>query len=402
MRAVECRAMPRRRERVQRLRDVPGIGVDRMGAAADAAAREDPEILRLENLDTDLRPPEAALRATREAIERDEANSFLPFVGQRRLRHAAARHVSEVSGVAYDPERECLITAGGLNGCLVTLLALLDPGDEVVLTDPTYVGMINRVRIAGGVPVLVPFRWTGGDWRLDLDRLRASVRPSTKAMFLMSPSMPSGATLDEADWKTVAELCREADLWLLYNAAMERILYDGRKPIHPAGLPGMADRTITVGSVSKEFRMIGWRVGWVVGPPDAVADIGLVEISDVCVPVGIAQPGAAAALEASDSAQDVASAVAEWRRRRDAVIAELAGLPVRTAAGGWSLLLDVGELGMTGPRASERLLERGRIAATPMIHWGQVHGSQYVRFVFSNEPVERLRGLGDRVRRALM
>lgn len=393
--------MAGRLERVQRLRDVPGIGVDQMGAAADVAALRDPSVLRMENLDTDLRPPEAALRATREAVEKDEANSYLPFVGQARLRIAVARHVSEISGVAYDADRQCLITAGGLNGCLVTLLALLEPGDEVILTDPTYVGMINRVRIAGGVPVLVPFEWDEREWRLDLDRLRHSVTPKTKAMFLMSPSMPSGATLDAAEWNAVAQLCREADLWLVYNAAMERILYDGRRPIHPAGLPEMAERTITIGSVSKEFRMIGWRVGWVVGPSQALADIGLVEISDLCVPVGIAQPGAAAALEAPDSAEDVAMAVAEWQRRRDVLEAELEGLPVRHAAGGWSLLLDAGALGMSGEQASERLLARGGIATTPMANWGRVHAGQYVRLVFSNEPVERLRGTGDRVRRAL-
>jgi aspartate/methionine/tyrosine aminotransferase len=355
----------------------------------------------MENLDTDLRPPAAAIEATRDAIGRDEANSYLPFAGQARLRAAAARRVSEASGVPYEPERNCLVTAGGLNGCLAALLALLDPGDEVILTDPTYVGMINRVRIASGAPVLVPFHWREGRWGLDLDRLRAAVTPKTKALFLMSPSMPSGATLDEAEWDAVARLCREADLWLLYNAAMARILFDGRRPIHPAGLPGMAERTITVGSVSKELRMIGWRVGWVVGPPDILADVALVAISDVCVPVGIAQPGAAAALESPDSDRDLADAVAEWQRRRDAAVAELEGWPVRTAAGGWSFLLDAGELGMTGAAASERLLERGRVAATPMTHWGRVHGGQYVRFVFSNEPVERLAGLGERVRRSL-
>jgi aspartate/methionine/tyrosine aminotransferase len=388
-------------DRVTRLRDLPGIGVDRMGAAADALAARDPSVLRMENLDTDLRPPAAAIEATRDAIGRDEANSYLPFAGQARLRAAAARRVSEASGVPYEPERNCLVTAGGLNGCLAALLALLDPGDEVILTDPTYVGMINRVRIASGAPVLVPFHWREGRWGLDLDRLRAAVTPKTKALFLMSPSMPSGATLDEAEWDAVARLCREADLWLLYNAAMARILFDGRRPIHPAGLPGMAERTITVGSVSKELRMIGWRVGWVVGPPDVLADVALVAISDVCVPVGIAQPGAAAALESPDSDRDLADAVAEWQRRRDAAVAELEGWPVRTAAGGWSFLLDAGELGMTGAAASERLLERGRVAATPMTHWGRVHGGQYVRFVFSNEPVERLAGLGERVRRSL-
>jgi N-succinyldiaminopimelate aminotransferase len=388
--------------KVARLREVPGITVDRMGAAADAAAQKYPDLLRLENLDTDLRPPAVALQATKAAVDRDDDNSYLPFVGQPELRRAASRHVSRLSGVEYEANRQCLITAGGLNGCLVTLLALLNTGDEVILTDPTYVGMINRVRVAGGVPRLVPFEWTGGEWRLDLDALRKAVTAKTKALFLMSPSMPSGAVLNQTEWGTIAGLCEEADVWLVYNAAMERILYDGRPHIHPAGLSGMAERTIIIGSVSKEYRMIGWRVGWIVGPADIINDIGLVSISDVVVPVGIAQPAAAAVLAAADADADVAAAVVEWQRRRDVIIEELNGLPVRSAGGGWSMLLDVGALGHTGEQAATLLLERGRLAATSMVNWGIKNGEQFIRFVFSNEPVPRLRGMGKRVRHALM
>lgn len=388
-------------ERPARLQEMQGIGVDRMGAVADQRAREQPDLLRLENLDTDLRPPEVALAATRAAIDSDDANSYLPFAGQDALRRAVAAHVGRQAGVEYAPVTECLITAGGLNGCLVTLLALLERGDEVILTDPTYIGMLNRVRMAGGVPVQVPLEWDGGEWRLDLDALRRSVGPRTRAIFLMSPSMPSGAVLSRAEWEVIAELCREADLWLLYNAAMARILFDGREPIHPATLPGMAERTLTIGSASKELRMIGWRVGWVVGPAEVMRDVALAAISDVVVPVGIAQPAVAAALSAVDAESDLYAAVAEWERRRDLIVTELAGLPLRPAAGGWSMLLDAGELGMSGAEASARLLERGGIAATAMDGWGERNGARFVRLVFSNEPVERLRGLGERVRRAL-
>ena len=103
-----------------------------------------------ENLDTDLRPPEAVLAATRAAIDDDDANSYLPFVGQDALREAAARHVAKLSGVSYDPYRQCVITAGGTEGLLNVLLATVNPGDEVLLTDPTYAGMIHRVHLAGG------------------------------------------------------------------------------------------------------------------------------------------------------------------------------------------------------------------------------------------------------------
>jgi aspartate/methionine/tyrosine aminotransferase len=380
---------------VDRLRDVPGFSIDRV---ADAAGT-DLEVLRLENLDTDLRPPEAALEATRAAIGEDDANSYLPFVGRPALREAAARHVSRLSGVDYDPGRQCVITAGGTAGMLNVLLATLNPGDEVLLTDPTYAGMTCRVRLAGGVPRLVPFVLQDGQWRLDLDALADAVSERTRAVFLMNPSMPTGAVLSRAEWEAVAALCVRRSLWLVYNAAMERILYDGRPYLHPASLPGMAERTVTVGSVSKEYRMIGWRVGWVVGPPGILADVARVSIYNVVTLVGLTQGAAAAALHAPES--DLVAAVAEWQRRRDAVVAELLGWPLVPAAGGWSMLLDVGALGFDSCTASDRLLARGKIAATPMRHWGVANGDRFVRFVFSNEPTTRLAGLGRRVREAL-
>ena len=378
-----------------RLKNLPGFAIDRVAAAAD----QQPDVLRLENLDTDLRPPEAALTATRQALDDDDANSYLPFLGQSELREAVVRHVSRLSGVAYDPDRQCVITAGGTAALLNVLLATLNPGDEAILTDPTYAGMICRVHLAGAVPRLVPFRVVAGEWRLDLEALVAAVGERTRMIFIMNPSMPSGAVLNRTEWETIAAMCVNRSLWLLYNAAMERILFDGRAYLHPASLGGMAERTITVGSVSKEYRMIGWRVGWVVGPQDVLADVARVAIYNVVSPVGIAQSAAAAALRSPDA--DLTAVVAEWQRRRVLIVDELRHDPLVAAAGGWSMLLDVSAFGFDSFSASQRLLERGKIAATPMRDWGEVNGDRFVRFVFSNEPLSRLAGLGERVRLAL-
>lgn len=384
--------------RPDRLKEIPGIGVDRMGNAADALG--DPSILRLENLDTDLRPWPGALEATREAIDADAANSYLPFLGQDRLRQAAAAHVSRQSGVAYDWWRACVISAGGLSGILNTLLATLDPGDGVILTDPIYAGLLNRVRLAGCVPRLAPLLPGPEGWRLDVDAFRAAAAsPRVNAALLMSPSMPTGCVFTEEEWRAVAEICVQRDLLVIYDAAMERILFDGRTVLHPAALPGMAERTLTVGAASKELRMIGWRVGWVVGPEALIADVGLVGMANVVCQVGIAMPGVAAALEAP--ASDVEEAVGEWQRRRDVLLRELADWPVIPPHGGWSLLLDCRPLGMTGAEASERLLRNGGIAATAMGGWGGPEASRYLRFVYANEPCERLQGVGERMKRAL-
>ena len=385
------------RRRPARLEHIAGIGVDRMGAIADDA--EGPPFLRLENLDVDIPPdPEAIARTVRAASE-DGDNSYLPFVDQSRLRDVAARHVSRMSGVEYSGARNCVISAGGLSGILNALLATVEVGDEVLVTDPTYAGLLNRIRLAGGTPAYVPFVFTpGGEWKLDRAALQAAVTPRVRVMLLMSPSMPTGGVFDDGDWRAIAALCVQHDLTLILDTAMERLLYDGRQVIHPASLPGMAERTITVGSSAKELRMIGWRVGWTVAPESCMPDLVAVSLANVVVPVGIAQDAVATALD--QSTRTLAPYVAELERRRDTVLEELKGLPVGVPAGGWSLLLRASDFGIDGQTLSERLLKE-RVCATAMQGWGRAHGAQYLRFVFSNEPAERLRGLGAKVRAAL-
>ncbi|MDX1481681.1 MAG: pyridoxal phosphate-dependent aminotransferase [Woeseiaceae bacterium] len=382
---------------VTRLEHVTPIGVEQMGDLADRL--DDPEVLRLENLDTNLPLPASALERTRRAIDEDDANSYLPFVGQNRLRQAAAGLVARQSGQDYDWKTECVISAGGLSGILNALLATLEPGDEVLLTDPTYVGLINRVRIAGGVPRFVPLHAGADGWRLDVDALRALDPVPVRVALMMSPSMPSGAVLDTDEWRAIAAFCERADCWLLNDAAMERLLFDGRDVLHPASLEGMRGRVITVGSASKEYRLIGWRVGWVVGPAAIVADVARVSIGNVVCQTGIAMDAVAdAILGADDGIVDVTR---QLERRRDLLLRELADYDVIPPHGGWSLLVDVAPLGMDAAEASHRLLRDGKIAATAMVNWGSDRAANYLRLVFSNESCERLTGIGDRFDRAL-
>ena len=381
--------------RPRRLAGLPELGVD----AAARAAGSDPSVLRLENLDTDVPPPPAVLAVTRESVGLDEANSYLPFNGLLELRQAVAERLTTQTGVAYDPEQDVVITCGGTEGLFDALLATVQEGDEVIVTDPTYVGMVSRVRLAGATPVFVPFRRQGDAWRLDLEALHNAASDRTRALFVMNPSMPSGAVLDASEWDAIAAVCRDRGCWLIYNAAMERIVFDERAVIHPAALEGLADHVITVGSVSKEWRMIGWRVGWVAGPRGVMGDVTRAHLFNVVTPVSLTQRAAVEALRTPDG--DVAAAVAEWQRRRDVVVEQLAAYDVVPAAGGWSLLVDVSQRGLTARDAAARLLERGRVAATPMDGWGEVNGAQHVRIVFANEPTDRLAELGERFAAAL-
>ena len=379
---------------IRRLEHIAGFNIDRVAAAAG----DDPDVLRLENLDTDIPPPAEAMEATRAAIGEDEANSWLPFTGRDDLKEAVAAFIERRGGPRYDGRREIVITCGEGDAMLDALFCLTDPGDEVVLTDPTYAGMLNRVRLVGAVPRLAPLHASGGEWRLDLDALHSAVTDRTRVVFVNNASFPSGWVASEEEWAAVASVCRERDLWLLYWAGFEGVLFDGLPVRHPAALDGMRDRTVTVGAPTLEQRMIAWRIGWVVAPGQLVNDVSRVHIYNGLVPSGFNQIGTCVALSLPDD--ELAAANAEWQRRRDETLRQLDGLPVVRPAGSWSLLLDVAALGLDCMDVSDRLLEQ-KVAATPMRGWGGDVADRHVRFVFSNEPVERLATLGDRVRAAL-
>lgn len=376
------------------------LGVDRMAALADAST--DPNLLRMENIDTDLLPHESVVQATKDAVTAAATNSYIPLLGQDSLRKAIAAHVSRQSGVNYDWQTSAIVSAGAWTGLLNVLLATIEPGDGVLLTAPVYAGLLNRTRLVGGEAHLVPFRPTDSGWRLDLDILRAAAKiPRLRAILLMNPNLPTGSVLTYDEWAAIAELCRERDLLLIYDAAMERILYDGRQVIHPASLPGMAERTITIGTVSKEYRMIGWRVGWVVGPQEVIENVALAAVTNSGTTVGLAAAAAKTALELP--AEDVQTAVDEWQRRRDLILEELQDLvPIIPPHGGWTMMADVSSLGITGAEASRQLFEKGAVSATSMEGWGDQETARYLRFVLSNEPLARLRGIGDRFRRAFL
>jgi len=379
---------------VARLEHIPGFNIDRVAAAAG----DDPDVLRLENLDTDIPPPEEAMEATRAAIGEDEANSWLPFTGRDDLKEAVAAYIERRGGPRYDGHREIVITSGEGDAMLDALFCLTDPVDEVVLTDPTYAGMLNRVRLVGAVPRLVPLQVRESEWRLDLDLLRAAVTDHTRVLFISSPSLPTGWVANDDEWEAVASICRERDLWLLYLAWFESVLFDERPVRHPASLPEMRDRTVTVSGPSLEQRMIAWRIGWVVAPGQLANDVSRVQIYNGLVPSGFAQIGTRVALGLPDD--HLHEANAECQRRRDETLRQLDGLPAVRPAGTWSLLLDVVTLGYDCAEVSDRLLEQN-VAATPMRGWGGDVAERHVRFVFSNEPVERLALLGDRLRAAL-
>ncbi|MGH6953978.1 MAG: pyridoxal phosphate-dependent aminotransferase [Alphaproteobacteria bacterium] len=374
----------------ERMHGLPRIGLDIMGDLAD----ERTGAYRLENADSDIPPPAVAVEATRRAVGRDEYNSWLPLVGLRELRQAVARRIKTDSGLEYDWASEVIITNGAQEGLLSTLLALIGPGDGVITPEPAYSGIINRIRLAHGVPQFVPLV-ERRRWALDLEALARRAYRTTRAMVINPTNMPTGKVFTREEMDGIAYIALERDLWLIDDQPSRYMVFDGAQVHDIASRPGMRERTIMVGSVSKDFNLTGWRIGWVVGPAAAIEHVGKAHMYNGTLTSAFAQAGVAAFLD-DDRAfrEDVRNRVRILEERARVAAAGLAlieGLSCVPAQGGWWFLLDHRKVEPDAERFARHLLETANVAVTPMTTWGPSTAMGHVRIIFSNEPVGRLR-----------
>jgi len=377
-----------------RVRSMMRMTMADMADLADAR----PSAFRLENADSYLIPPDHVLEATRNAVGVDEFNSYLPLRGLRTLRDAVAFRFLGDFGLAYDPEGEIVISSGAGESLLNALLVTIDPGDPVLLTNPTYSGMAQRVRLAGGRQVFCDLVRTPKRWTLDLDLLRERAK-GCRAILVASPVMPTGTVLTEQETAAIADAAIENDAVVIFNGHADRVVYGGRRVVQPASLPGLRERTITVGCVSKNYGMPGWRIGWAAAPRELASALEDAHIFNGIMPNGFAQAGAAAALSGPQDWQ--AELVATFERNQRALLDELAGAPgvdPIPAAGGYYLLADVQGTGLDADTFSKRALTEVDVAVTPMRGWGSDDfGHHQVRFIFTNEPENRIRVAGRRI-----
>lgn len=362
------------------------------------AADDYPDAIRLENADTRLGPSDAVIEATRAAVGLDEFNSYLPLRGLDSLRNAISARYQSDFGLDYDPDGEIVVTCGAGESLLNSLLTLVDPGDAVVLTNPTYSGMAQRVRIAGGEQAFVPLERRDGRWRLNRESLR-EVAKGAKAIFYASPVMPVGTVMTRDETRAIVDVAADNDAWIIFNGAADKVIFDGHTLTNPASLPGGKERTIVVGCVSKNYAMPGWRVGWAAGPRSVMGSMENVHIFNGIMPSGFAQAGAIAALTGPQGwALDQ---VGVYERAQTILLNAISAsslLDITPAEGGWNCLMDVKRTGLSAVEFSERLLKEHHVALTPMQGWGSdSFGEHLVRLIYSNEPPERLYEAGTRI-----
>jgi aminotransferase len=350
----------------------------------------------------DFPAPEEVKEAARRAVSSD-INQYAITWGARVLREAIAHKFESLYGLSVDPEREVTVTCGSTEAMIAALLALLDPGDEVVVFEPFYENYGPDSILSGAMPRFVKLR--PPDWTFDPDELARAFTPKTRAIILNSPNNPTGKVFTRGELGAVAEQCRRHDAVAVTDEIYEHILYDGAEHIPMATLPGMRERTITINGMSKTYSVTGWRVGWAIAPPVLTGAIRKVhDFLTVGAAAPLQEAGAAALSLPDDYYRDLQQAYAR-RRERLLGILDRAGFGVYRPRGAYYVMTEIGPLGWDDDVAFARhLVSEIGVAVVPgsSFYDDPADGRSQVRFAFCKkeetlaEAERRLARLGAR------
>ncbi len=326
---------------------------------------------------------EAAVRALRDG----RGNQYPPGPGVPELRTAVTAHQQRRYGLAYDPDTEVLVTAGATEAIAAALLALVEPGDEVIAFEPYYDSYAACIAMAGGrrVPVTLRAQEDEGRFRLDLDELRDAVTDRTRLLLINTPHNPTGTVLTREELAAIAELAVERDLLVVTDEVYEHLVFDEAEHVPLATFPGMRERTVTISSSGKTFSFTGWKVGWVTGAPDLVAAVRSAKQYLTYVASGPFQYAVAEALRLPDSY--FADFRADMLAKRDLLAGglERAGFKVFRPAGTYFITTDIRPLGESDGFAFCRALpKRAGVVAIPnaVFYDHREQGAPFVRFAF--------------------
>jgi len=287
----------------------------------------------------DFTPPAEVTAAAIEAIARGENQYTFPF-GSAAFRTAIAANAGRYNRLPADPDTDVTVTCGVSEAMMAAILALTDPGDEVVILEPWYENYVPDCVMAGVRPVFAPLR--APDYALDVEALRASVSPRTRLLLLNTPHNPTGRVFTREELAAIAGLCQEWNVIAVTDEIYERIVYDGRAHLSIGSLPGMEDRTVTICGLGKTYAVTGWRVGWIIAPAPLSEEIRKVhDYLTICAPAPFQAAGAVALSLPDAYYEDMRG---QYAQRRDLLLAglEAAGFSFRRPEGAYYVMADFG------------------------------------------------------------
>ena len=328
----------------------------------------------------DFTTPKPIMDAGRRALDAGETH-YTSNAGKLELRQALTDHLLKLYGVKYDPLNEVIITVGVSEALYLTMTALLDPGDEVIIPTPCFVSYQAEVVLAGGVPVEIPSRMED-NFQLDPERVRAAITPRTKIIFVGYPSNPTGAVATRETLSQVAKIAEERNLILISDEIYDRLVYDFQHVCLPSLGEEIKKRTVLLGGFSKDYAMTGWRIGYAAGPADILKGMLRIHQYTIMSAPTIAQEAAIEAL--ANGEQYVQEMVAEYDRRRRLIVSGLnrLGLTAFEPRGAFYAFPKVAASGMDDETFAEKLLREEHVAVVPGNAFGP-GGDGFVRCCYA-------------------
>lgn len=351
-----------------------------------AEAREYPDTIFMARGDPDFDTPSHIIKAAREAMLH-HANDYTPPEGILSLRQAIAARTKQINNIEVDPETDIVVTNGGQEALFLMVLSVLGSGDAMLVPEPSYNTYNDALRFAGGEKISVP-TYVAEDFYTDPDRMRQAITGRTRAMLLVSPNNPSASVIPPDDIRQFVQMAQEHDLIILSDEIYDMFLYDGHQHLSPASLPEAKERTLTLNASSKAYAMTGWRVGWIIGPADLMAQVREIKAAITGATSVVAQYAALAALTGTqEPVQDMHQA---YIRRRRMVMDTLDSLELSYGLpqGGQFLFADISRTGLDSISLARQILHQEHVLVYPGTGFGP-DWQNYVRITFL-QPEEKL------------
>ena len=352
-----------------------------VSARARALEATGKSIVYLQIGEPDFDTPANVREAAKRALD-DGLTHYPPYAGLPDLRAAIADDTTARRGFRAKPEN-VFVTVGGKGVMVYAIMALIDPGDEVIVPDPGYPIYESITRFVGGTAVPIPIR-QANDFRMDIDELASLITPRTRLLVINSPANPTGGVLTRADMERIAELAQRHDLVVLSDEIYGRILYDGAEHVSIASLDGMAERTITLDGFSKTYAMTGWRMGYAIVPDWLVKAYSQLIINTISGVTAFAQAGGIEALRGPQA--EVDAMVREFHARRDLIVDglnEIPGFDCLRPQGAFYVFPDISETGLTGAQLADRLLHEAGVCVLAGTAFGGI-GDNHIRISYAN------------------
>jgi aminotransferase len=374
--------MSRQNWEAKRMSPIPFSGIRKIFQAAVALEGEGKKVIHLEIGRPDFDTPQHIKAAAKQALDEGYVH-YTSNYGMPELREAIAEKLHRENGIQVDPETEVIVTVGANEAILLAMLALLDPGDEVLIPDPIWLHYFYCTQLAEARPIHIPVR-EENKFQIDPSDLRRAITPKTKMIVINSPHNPTGAMLGEETLQAIARIAIEHDLLVISDEIYEKITYDEARHCSIASLPDMADRTLTVNGFSKAYSMTGWRLGYVAAPKKLIDSLIRVHQYSATCATSFAQKGAVAAYRESQAC--VQEMVNEFDRRRRFLVEALEQIPGMTCIrpqGAFYVFPCVKALGTSDEKLAEYLLREANVALVPGSAFGE-YGQGHLRLSYAN------------------